>query len=100
MSDTNIGCTSGYLQLALQQAKTTTEPFLSSIRELKTTHIQNSTTLKQVPYGSYILAHPKKDTSTESTNYIISMAEPAAYAMMATLADSTKVTLSTNTITM
>jgi hypothetical protein len=50
-------------------------------------------------HGSYILARPKKDTFTQTTNYIISMAEPDAYAMTATLANSTKVTLSTNIIT-
>ena len=98
MGDNNIGYTSGYLQLALQQAKTTTEAFLSSIRELKTAHTQPSTTLKQAPDGSFILAHPKKDTSTHTTSYIISMAEPATYAMFATLTDPTKVTLSINTI--
>ena len=99
MPDTNTKYTSGYLQLALQQAKTTARTFLSSLRELKNTHIQTTTTLKQVPDGSFILAHPKKDTSTQSTNYIISMAEPVTYAMMSTLTESTKVTLSTNTIT-
>jgi hypothetical protein len=99
MSDNNIGHTSGYLHLALQQAKTTTEAFLSSIRELKTAHTQSLTTLKQAPNGSFILTHPKKDTSTHATNYIISMADPATYAMMATLTNPTKVTLFTNTIT-
>ena len=99
MSDNNIRHTSGYLQLALQQAKTTTEAFLSSIRELKTAHTQSLTTLKQAPKGSFILTHPKKDTPTQTTNYIISMADPATYAMLAKLKDPTKVTLSTNTVT-
>ena len=98
MSDNNIGYTSGYLQFALQQANTTTEAFLSSIRELKTAHTQSSTTLKQELDGSIILAHPKKDTLTQTTNYIISMAEPVTYAMFATPTDPTKVTLFTNTI--
>ena len=97
MSDNNIGHTTGYLHLALQQAKTTTEGFLSSIRELKTTHIQSSTNLKQAPYGSFVLTH-HKDTSKQTTNYIISMANPTTYAMLATLTDPTKVTLPTHTI--
>jgi hypothetical protein len=64
MSDNNIGHTTGYLHLALQQAKTMTSAFLSSIQELKTAHIQSSTILKHAPNGSFILAHQKKDTST------------------------------------
>ena len=64
MSDNDTGHTTGYLHLALQQAKTNTEAFLSSIRELKTAHAQSLTTLKQAPNGSFILAQPKKDTST------------------------------------
>jgi hypothetical protein len=99
MSDTNTGYTSGYPQLALQQAKTTIATFLSSICELKTTHTQSTTTLKQAPNGSFILAHEMTDTSTHTTNYIISMTNPAAYAMLSTLIDPIKVTLSTNTIT-
>jgi hypothetical protein len=57
MSDNNIGHTTGYLHLAIQQAKTTTKPLLSSIHELKTAHIQSSTNLKQALDGSFILAH-------------------------------------------
>ena len=64
MSDVNTGDTDGYLGLALHQAKTTAKAFLSSIRELTTTHTQFYTNLRQAPDGSYILAHPKKDTST------------------------------------
>jgi hypothetical protein len=57
MSDNDIGRTTGYLHLALQQAKMTTEAFLSSIRELKTFHIQSSTNLKHALDGSLILTH-------------------------------------------
>ena len=64
MSDKNTGHITGYLHLALRQAKTTTEAFISSIRDLKTAHAQSLTTLKQAPNGSFILAQPKKDTST------------------------------------
>ena len=44
------------------------------------------------------MAHQKKDISTQITNYIISMADSAAYAMLSTLTDSIKVTLSPITI--
>jgi hypothetical protein len=99
MSDNDARHTTGYLHLALQQAKATTEAFLSSIRELKTAHTKSSTLLKQAPDGSFILTHQKKDTSTQATNYIISLADPTTYAMLATLTDPTEVTLPTNTIT-
>ncbi len=94
MSDTDDGHPTGHLHLTLQQAKATTEAFLSSIRELKTDHIQASTLLKRAPDGSCILAHQKRDTSTQATNYIISVADPTVYAMLAILTDPTKVTLS------
>jgi len=99
MSDSNNGDTTSYLQLALQQAKETVEAFLSSIRELKTTHTQSSTTVKQAPDGSYILAHPQKDTFIPTTNFVVSLSDPAAYAMLTTLADPIKVTLPTSTTT-
>jgi hypothetical protein len=93
MSNNDIGRTTGYLRLALQQAKTTTKAFLSSIWEFKTVHMQSFTNLKQAPDGSFILTHQKKDTSTQATNNIISLADPTTYAMMATLTGPTKVTL-------
>jgi len=98
MSDNLPGHTIGYLQLALQHAMTTAVAFLSSIAELQPIHTQSSTAFKQAPDGSYILPHQKKDTSTQITNYIISMAETTAYAMLSTLTDPIKVTISTSTI--
>ena len=55
--------------------------------------------LKQAPDGSYILAHHEKDTSTQNTNFVISLSDPSTYAMLATLADLIKIPLSTNTTT-
>jgi len=72
MNGTNIGDTTRYLRLALQQVKTKAEAFMLSIRELKTTHTQSSTTLKSAPVSSYILARPKKDTSTQIPNFVVS----------------------------
>ena len=95
----DMGYTNGYLRLSVHQAKRTTEAFLSSIRELTTTHTQTYPTLKQAPDGAYILTHPKKDTSTQNTNFVIYLAEPTAYAMLATLTDPIKTPLPTNTTT-
>ena len=99
MSDVNTGDTNGYLRLALQQAKKTTEAFLSSIRELTTIHTQSYTNLRQTPDGSYILAHPKKNTSTQITKIGMSLLDLTTYATLATLTDPIKVPLSTNTTT-
>jgi hypothetical protein len=99
MSDINAGDADGYLRLALHQTKKTLEAFLSSIRELTATHTQSYTNLKQAPDGSCILAHPKKDTSTQNTNFVASLSDPSAYAMLTTLADLIKVPLSTNPTT-
>ena len=43
MSTDNAGDRNGYLRLAIHQAKKTTEAFLSSIRELTTTHTHKPT---------------------------------------------------------
>ncbi len=85
--------------MALYQAKTTTEAFLSSIRELTTTHTQSYTNLKRAPDGSYILSHAKKVSSSQNTNFVVSFLDPTAYAMLAILIDPIKVPLPTNTTT-
>jgi hypothetical protein len=64
-----------------------------------TTRTQFSTVLKQARDRSYILSHPKKDTSTQNTNFFVSLSDPAAYAMLATLADPLKIPLPTITTT-
>jgi hypothetical protein len=99
MSDNNIGDTNGYLHLVLHHAKKSTKAFLSSIRELTTTHTQSYTNLKQAPDGSYIITHPKKDTYTQNTNFVVSLSDPTAYAMLAALTDPIKIPLPTNTTT-
>jgi hypothetical protein len=63
------------------------------------THTQTYPTLKQAPDGAYLLIHSKKDTSTQNTNFVITLAEPTAYAMLATLTDPIKTPLPTNTTT-
>ena len=55
--------------------------------------------LKQAPDGYCIFSHPKKDTSTQNTNFVVSLSDPSTYEMLATLADPMKAPLSTNTTT-
>jgi hypothetical protein len=44
-----------------------------------------STTLKPAPDGSHIFIHPKKHNSAILTNFVISMEDEHAYAMLAAL---------------
>ena len=58
------GEATGYLKDALQQALQTSVAFLSSIRELKTSHTQATLNLRAAPDGAYIISHAKKDSSS------------------------------------
>ena len=63
---------------------------MSSIKDLKTLHTQATTTLRAAPDGSLIISHPKKDSSSHHTNFVISVKDPVAYAMLATQSDPIK----------
>ena len=71
--------------------------FLTSIQEPHTLHSQVSILLRAAPDGAYILSHAKKDTSTQHTNFLVSIEDPAAYATLAPQNDPIKTTLNTNT---
>jgi hypothetical protein len=88
--------TTRYLKNALQQAMHTTGAFVSSIRELTTSHSHAFTTLRATPDGSYILSHAKKDKSSQHTNFGISLEDQTAYAMLATLTNPVKTRLNTS----
>jgi hypothetical protein len=59
------GDATGYLMNASHQAMHTTEAFLTSIRELATTHSRASIVLRAAPDGSFILSHAKKDNPSQ-----------------------------------
>ncbi len=84
------GEATSYLKAALQQALHTSAAFLSSIRELHTTHSQASNIFRAAPDGAYIFSRAKKDGSSQHTNFVISIANPTAYAMLATQNDPIK----------
>ena len=86
-----------YLRDALQQALHTSAAFLSSIRELQTSHTQANCNLRPAPGGAYTLSHAKKDSSTQLTNFVISIEDPVAYAMLAIQNDPIKTSLNTTT---
>ncbi len=93
------GETAGYLHNALHQALNTPWAFLSYIREMTKTHLQANLALRNAPDVSYILSHAKKDTLNQNTNFIISLAYPTAYAMLATLTDPITTSVITNITT-
>jgi hypothetical protein len=82
--DAYCGEPAGYLGEALKHALHTSVAFLISIHEIHTSHSQASILLRAAPDGVYILSHVKKDSSTQLTNFISSLENPVAYAMLAT----------------
>jgi hypothetical protein len=75
----------------------TTGAFLSSIQELTATHSQNFVALRAAPDGSFIISHAKKDISSQHANFVISMVDPTAYAILSTQNDPIKTSLDTTT---
>ena len=86
-----------YLKDALQQALHTSVAFLSSIRELQTAHTHATFNFRAAPDGAYIISHAKKDNSSQHTNFVISIEDPVAYAMLATHNDPIITSLNTTT---
>ena len=71
--------------------------FLASIQELQAVHSHSTILLRATPDGTYILSHAKRENSTKNTNFVVSIEDPAAYAMLATQNGPIKMTLNTNT---
>jgi hypothetical protein len=86
-----------YLREALKQALQASIAFLTSIQELQAAHSHSNILFRAAPDGAYILSHAKKDNSTQNTNFVVSIEDPAAYAMMATQNDPNKTTLNITT---
>jgi hypothetical protein len=97
--DANRGEPTNYLAEALNQALQTSIAFLTSIQELQAAQSHPTTLLRAAPDGAFILSQAKKDNSSQNTNFIVSIADPVAYAMLATQSDPIKTTLSTATTT-
>jgi hypothetical protein len=91
------GEATSYLKDTLQQPLHTSAAFLFSIREFHTTHYQASNILRATLDGAYILSYAKKDGSSQHTNFVISIADPKAYAMLITQNNPVKTSLITTT---
>jgi len=59
--------------------------YLSSLNIITPEYLSTSPTLLHTPDGAYIISHLRKDTSSQLTNFVISLAHPQAYAMLATI---------------
>ncbi len=75
----------GYLMHALSQGLATTKAFLTIIQRIGNNFSLPTPTLRPAPDGSYIITHQKRNSTTNNTHYIISLEDPYAYAMLATL---------------
>jgi hypothetical protein len=96
LEDSN-GEPTSYLHNVLQQALLTSTSLLSSIRGLQTSHAHATNVLRAAPDGSFIISHAKKGTSSQYTNFVISVKDPVAYAMLATQTDPIKTCFNTFT---
>ena len=95
--DASCGEPTSYLGEALKQALHASIAFLTSIQELQAAHSHSTILLRAAPDGAYILSYAKKDNSTQNTNFVVSIEDPAAYAMLVTQTDPIKTTLNTTT---
>ena len=94
MSARNQNSTQGYLHQALTQGIEMATAFLASLIGAVDPH-NTTPTLHPTPDGAYIISHIRKDNSTQLTNFVISLAHPQAYAMLATIDTPIKIRLPT-----
>jgi len=69
--------------------------YLSSLNIITPEYLNTSPTLLPTPDGAYIISLLRKDTSSQLTSFVISLAHLQAYAMMATIDTQIKIKLPT-----
>jgi hypothetical protein len=95
MSAHNPTTTQGYLHRALTQGMEMAFSFLASLTVVTPDYLSISPTLLPTSDGAYIISHVRKDNSSQLTNFVISLAHPQAYAMMATIDTPIKIRIPT-----
>jgi len=75
----------GYRLQALTQGMEMANSYLSSLNITTPEYLNTSPTLLPTLDGASIISHLRKDTSSQLTSFVISMAHPRAYAMLATI---------------
>jgi hypothetical protein len=69
--------------------------YLSSLNITTSESLKASPSLLPTPDGAYVISHLRKDTSTQLTSFVISLAHPQAYVMLATIETQIKIRLPT-----
>ena len=57
----------------------------TSIHVVTPAYLTTTPALLPTPDGAYTISHLRKDTSTQLTNFVICLAHPQGYAMLATV---------------
>ena len=68
---------------------------LSSINNITSDYATTTPKFIPTPDGSFVISHLRKDTSSQLTNFVVSMANPHTYAMISTMDTPVKVRLPT-----
>ena len=76
MSVDNHNIAQGYLLQALTQDVEMANSYLSSLTVTTPESLNTAPTLLPTPDGAYIISHLRKDTSTQHTSFVISIANP------------------------
>jgi len=72
--------------------------YLSSLTITTPEYLNTTPTLLPTPDGAYIISHLRKEISTQQTIFVISLANPRAHAMLATIDTPIKIRLHTTII--
>jgi hypothetical protein len=95
MADHASDLPTGYLYQALLAGLAASNTFLTSIQRINDNFSLATPTLRPTPDGSYIIPHQKRNTTTNTTQYVVSLDDPTAYAMLATLDGPVRIQLNT-----
>jgi hypothetical protein len=85
----------GYLIQALLWGTATAISYLSSTNNITSEYATAPPTLIPTHDGAFIISHLRKDTSSQLTHFVISMASPHTYAMISTMDTPIKIRLPT-----
>jgi len=85
----------GYLMQALLGGIATAISHLSSTNKITSEYATATPKLIPTPDGSFIISHLRKYTSSQLSNFVISMANPHTYAMISTMGTPVKIRLPT-----
>ncbi len=95
MADLASNTPTGYLQYALSQGLAASGSFLINTQRMNANYSLANTTLLMALDGSHIIPHQKRNAAANNTHYIISLEDPHAYAMFATLESPIRIQLNT-----